>query len=105
MSLELICLFDSSFTLIRVNHTWASIFGIAEEIAAGLSFFEFVPEQQHHQIASDLAALGPELRTVSCTHAVGLQSHVTAWIDWEYRVILDENKAVLAYEAVGKCES
>ena len=102
LSIELVCLFDSSFTLIRVSHTWASIFGIAEEIATGLSFFEFVPEQQHRQIESDLAALGPELRTVSCMHAVGLQSDVKAWIDWEYRVILDKNEAVLAYEAVGK---
>ena len=105
MNAELICLFDSSFTLIRVNHTWPRVFGIAPEIATGLSLFEFVPEQQHQQIKTDLAVLGPEKRTVSYKHAVGLQSHVTAWIDWEYRIILDEHGTVLAYEAVGRLDS
>ena len=101
MSNELICLFDSGFTLIRVNHCWSKIFGIAEEIAPGLCFLDFVPEIQHRQIRIDLSVLGPERRTMSFKHAVGLQSHVTAWIDWKYRIILDEHNTILAYEAVG----
>ena len=105
MSVELICLFDSSFKLIRVNHAWPRIFGIAEEIAPGLSLFEFVPEQHRQQVMIDLSVLGPERRAVSYKHAIGLQSHVTALVDWAYRIILDEYHAIVAYEAVGKMEA
>lgn len=105
MNIEFICMFDSGFTLIRVNHAWPKVFGVAEEIALGLSFFEFMPEQQHQQIKTDLSVLGPERRTISCQHAVGLQSHVTAWVHWNYNVLLDEQNAILGYEGVGKMAS
>ncbi len=102
MSVELICLFDSAFTLIRVNQAWPRIFGIAEEVAPGLSLFEFVPKQHHQQVKIDLSVLSPERRAVSYKHAIGLQNHVTAWVDWTYRTILDDHHTIVAFEAIGK---
>ena len=104
MSVELICLFDSDLTLIRVNHVWPRIFGVAEDVAAGRSFLEFIPDQEHHQITTDLAKLGFEMRTTSFNHAVGLKSHVTARVEWRYRILIDGDGAILAYEAVGALE-
>ena len=101
MSLELTCLFDSDLEIIRVNQTWAKVFGIAESVAAGRSFLEFVPTQQHHQIETDLANLEPEMRTLSCTHAIGFGNHVTARVEWTYRKIMDESGVTLGYEALG----
>lgn len=104
MSLELTCLIDSDLAIVRVNQTWAKVFGIAESVVTGRSFLEFVPTQQHHQIEEDLANLKPELRTLSCTHAVGFGNHVTASVAWTYRKIVDERGSILGYEASGCLE-
>lgn len=101
MNTELVCLFGRDFTLIRVNQAWCALFALADNAAIGRSIFEFVPEKHHDEVKTDLLALSPETRAASHKHAAGFGSHTTAWVEWTYRIVLDQFGEAMAYEAVG----
>lgn len=105
MSTELICLFDSDFVIIRVNEAWCRFFNVTQEFTLGRSFMDFVPWGYDLATRNDILDLGGECRAASHMHAAGFGIHIISWVQWTYRVILDEQGRTAAYEAVGQALS
>lgn len=98
---ELICRIALDGTLTFVNDAYARYFGKTREDLLGKHFTPLIPPEDHPIIDDLLARLGAKEPQVRCEHRVFAPDGALRWLNWVDRAILDDNGAVVEFQAVG----
>ena len=98
---ELICRFGSFFQLSFVNEAFCRYFGRSIEDLLGSSFLLLIPTEEKSELESQIAALNSDRQSISVEIPIQPKEEIR-WIQWTVRVLLDSNKQLIEYQAVGR---
>ncbi len=99
---ELICRFLPGGTITFVNQAYCRYFGKQREELVGQSFMPFIPASERAKIDVHLASLSPDNPVATHEHQVIAPDGEIRWQQWTNRIILNQQGAIIEYQAVGR---
>ncbi len=98
----LLCRFLPDGEINYANRAYCSYFAKSSEELTGTSFLEWIPESDHANVMSNIAALTPGSPTRSHEHRVILPNGEIRWQRWINRALFDTRGVISAYQAIGE---
>lgn len=98
----MICRFTPDLRLAYVNAAYSAYFERSQEQLLGVSFLDFIPEQEHQAIRSIIASMTPDSPSVVYEHQVLDGKGHIRWKRWTNRALYDQKDRIIAYQAIGE---
>lgn len=98
---ELICRFGSFYQLTFVNEAFCRYFNKQFSELTNSSFLTLIPEEEQSEIEAQIAALNSDRQSSTIEIPIQLPEE-TLWVQWTIRILLDSNKQLIEYQAVGR---
>lgn len=99
---ELICRFRGDGTITFVNDAYCRYFGKRYEELVGGSFMPLIPEEDQERVRAHFASLSPQRPVATHEHRVMAPGGAIRWQQWTNRMILDGQRQVVEFQAVGR---
>lgn len=99
---DLICRFQPDFRLTFVNQAYAKSAGRKPTELIGMRILDLIPADYQAQIINQLTVQNPPGRSATTENPVWLADGSLRWFEWTDRAIVDEQGAVIEYQAVGR---
>lgn len=99
---DLICRFDRDFRLTFVNEAYAASTGKMPAALMGVRITELIPAEYQVQVIDHVARQNPLGRAATSENPIVLPDGSLRWFEWIDRAIVDEEGAVVEYQAVGR---
>lgn len=100
--LDLICRFDRDFRLTFVNAAYAATIGKMPAALMGVRITELIPAEYRAQVSNHVTRQNPLGRAATSENPIVLPDGSLRWFEWTDRAIVDEQGAVIEYQAVGR---
>ncbi len=98
---ELICRFGSFYQLTFVNEAFCRYFYKQYSELTGTSLLSLIPVEEQSEIEAQIAALNSDRQSLTVEMPIHV-SEETHWVQWTIRILLDSNKQLIEYQAVGR---
>jgi diguanylate cyclase (GGDEF)-like protein/PAS domain S-box-containing protein len=99
---ELVSLMTPDGVLRYVNEAYAAQYGWPTEKIVGKSIFDFVPGNEHAQVADQLARVCAQREAVESENRIVLPNGQSRWVAWTNRAIADAEGRVTVIHSVGR---
>jgi len=99
---DLICRFQPDFRLTFVNRAYAESVGRAPADLIGVRILDLIPADYQAQVQNHVAGQNSTGRSAATENPVWLADGSLHWFEWTDRAIVDEQGAVIEYQAVGR---
>ncbi|WP_013321811.1 EAL domain-containing protein [Gloeothece verrucosa] len=99
---EFICRYRPGGTLTFVNQAYCRYFQKTPAAVLDNTFWDLIYSEDQPQVAQNIASLTPENPMITHEHRVRLSSGEIRWNQWTNRVIMDEKRNIIEFQAVGR---
>ncbi|MEZ4733010.1 MAG: PAS domain S-box protein [Caldilineaceae bacterium] len=99
---DLICRFQPDFRLTFVNRAYAESAGKEPADLIGMRILDLIPADYQAQVINHVTVQNPTGHLATSENPVRLADGSLRWFEWTDRAILDEQGAVIEYQAVGR---
>lgn len=99
---DLICRFQPDFRLTFVNRAYAESTGKAPNELIGVRILDLIPPEYQTQVMNQIAVQNPTGRAATSENPVWLSDGSLHWFEWTDQAIVDEQGAIVEYQAVGR---
>lgn len=98
---DLICRFTTDYRIITANMEFCRLINSTPDNLTGLSWLEFIPDDERFAIHEGLIRLSNKKSSVTHEHKILISGGASVLRQWNYSVILNENGDVIEYQSVG----
>ena len=99
---ELICRFGALYQLSFVNEAFCRFFKKRRQELLGSNLMALIPAEEESEIETIIASLNSDRQSVGAETPIDQSDGAVRWVQWTVRILLDTNKQLIEYQAVGR---